>query len=284
MIEDDEMEDGGLRVAGGPDETPPETPVAAPAAVLQSMPDLLDDDLDAEEPKPAAKQPEAKPVEEPEQPAKVRETAAERRDRAALEAELRATKEENEYWRKNGTAKPATESKNSPVKAMTVDEKVNAIVTDPDAYFASAGFVKAEDVERIAEARAKEILKHTEEVRRQEAAILGEFGDLARPDSELFKRTTAILEEYTGGDKSKLNDPALLKLAARAAKAELGGRASESRDKQQRIAAQGPAGRRVDGDSAPTLSNEARAFAAKMGIKDMSGVARQAARLKGSVL
>jgi hypothetical protein len=283
------MEEGGLRSSGGPEETPPSgEPVAVPPAALL-MPDLMDDDLDAEEPKPAAaKQPEAKPVEEPAQPAKVRETAAERRDRAALEAELRATREEVEYWRKNGAAKPAAEAKTASTPDMSTDEMINMFVTDPKALFQKLNLVTADQAERIAdekaEAKAMELMKRTEDARRQEAAILGEFGDLAKPDSELFKRTTQILEEYTGGDKSKLSDPTLLKLAARAAKAELGGRANDSREKQLRIAAQGPVGRRVDGDSAPSLSNEARAFAAKMGIKDMSGVARQAARMKGSLI
>ena len=153
MNQDDEMEDGGLRVAGGPDETPPDAPVAAPVAAL-AMPDLMDDDLDFEE-QAAAKQPEAKPVDEPAQPVKVRETAAERRDRAAMEAQLAALKEENEYWRKNGAAKPAAEAKPASVPEMSTDDMINMFVTDPKALFQKLNLVTADQVERIADQKAE---------------------------------------------------------------------------------------------------------------------------------
>lgn len=274
--EDDELiQDSEVRVVGR------DTEVDQPVEETEEPSPAESDFLDEEPPKP-----KEKPADKVEQP---KETAKERRERATLEAELRAAKEEVEYWRTNRTAPaPAPEPKPSkpesaPKQTLTVDQQLDLLVRDPAAYLAQAGkqagMVTAEEAERIAEERAIALLEKHRAAQREETQLLGEFGDLSKPDSELFKRTTRILRE-SGVDEKSVGDTRLLRMAAKMAKSEIDAEAAKSKGKQDRIAAQGPTGRRVSGD-AVVLSETARRFAEKMGIKDMSLVEREARRMKG---
>ena len=262
-------------VGGGGSEPDPAAEPSEEISVAESG--FLDED---EPPKP-------KPAAEPEKP---KETAAERRDRARLEAELAAAKEEINYWRTNKPAAPAPAPEPKPKAAaaprdqvLTVDQQLDLFVKDPTAYLAQAGkqagMITVEEAERIAEERAAALLEKSRAAQREEAQLLGEFADLAKPDSDLFKRTTRILRE-NGVDEKSVGDTRLLRMAAKAAKAEIDAESAKSRGKQERIAAQGPAGRRVSGETA-VLSETTRLFAEKLGIKDMSLVEREANRMRG---
>lgn len=165
--------------------------------------------------------------------------------------ELRKSQEEMartaEYWRGKAEGKGAGSAKSGSAAASD-DEDDDAVKLDEDLVDAissndakriskalkSMGFVRAKDVERTIQA--------TRGAMTREAALLREYPDLGDEKSELYEATARHYRDLIADDPALSKSPSTLRMAAKLAKAELGGQASGEEDRAARVARQSGGG------------------------------------------
>jgi hypothetical protein len=226
-----------------------------------------------------------------------------------LQQRARESEVEQAYWRgkaEAGKRKVDEEEDDAPpgrkAKPASADEEeddsdlLDAISKGGTKALKARGFVKASDVEAMIEERAAAIAEkvagrkvtQATEALHSDARLMQQYPDIGKEGSEFQVRVAKEVQAMVKGDKSLKNSPSTIALAARLVdaemKAEARSRGSENRERERRIAKQGPSSRRSEREDEGYMSPLQRQMLAPamkaFGISEKA-FRQEQARLKG---
>jgi len=170
-----------------------------------------------------------------------------RKQLQAQEQRIRELSDSERYWAEQARGRtpaadepdePAANLKPDPEEEESADEFLDrlskegprAVAKVAEKIAAKAGYVRKEDVEKIATKIASEIVERKAGRMSADARLIAEHPELKDEKSPVFIATAAVYREMIGRDPKLKDSPETLFLAARVAKAEFKAAAGSRRD------------------------------------------------------